>query len=171
MNGKWAGITDLIDGDSDRLDAVTVILLAQGLNVNAARVCSVQGRDRGGEEILDGVHYLSPPETLLEVNSYRFPVLSSLPHTLNLSCRSFSRSHVSARSSPARLRPSFLSLPQHTAPPSYYSLTRVKDTWVLSVARLLTDGGGRELGLPATVEVRFCCLDSLKTITWLFELF
>lgn len=48
MNGKCAGITALIDGDSDRLDAVAVILLAQGLNVNAARVCSAQGGGRGG---------------------------------------------------------------------------------------------------------------------------
>lgn len=108
------------------------------------------GGSGSGKEILDGVHYLSPPETLLYiVNCYRFPGLSSLPHTLP----SFSCTHVSARSSPGNitflfsLSPYTLLLPcLLTAAPIYYSLTQVKDAWVLSVARLLPWGGGQGFG-------------------------
>lgn len=64
MNGKWAWITDLIDGDRNRLDAAAVILPAQGLNVNAARVFSAQGGERGEKRFWTGSMSFPPRATI-----------------------------------------------------------------------------------------------------------
>lgn len=138
MNGKCAGITDLIDADSDRLDAVAVILLAAGLECKCCPSLQCAGwgswGGRGGDFGRGPLPFPPPPETLLEVNSYRFPVLSSLPHTLSLSCRSFQPLARLCSQQPRTTAPLFsFSPPTHccpplcllTAPPSYCSLTRV----------------------------------------------
>lgn len=126
MNGKCAGITDLIDGDSDRLDAVAVILLAQGLNVNAARVCSAQGGDLvGGGGFWTGSITFPPPPP-------RDTIRSKL---LSVSCAELTPSHPqpvlqvlpAARTSPLAAAPHdfatlFFLSPNILLPPSAFSL-------------------------------------------------
>lgn len=68
-----------------------------------------------------------PPGTLLEVNCYRFPVLSSLPHTLCLSCRSSSCPYVSVHSSPDY----FTSLPSFPSLPSFFTTYRCSPAFSL----------------------------------------
>lgn len=101
-------------------------------------------------------------------------MLSSLAHTLSLSCRSCGRSQQ-PRTAPRASPLSSFSLLSYccplllTAAPSYHALTPVQDTCVLSVARRLSGLVG--FGLPTSVKVRLCCSDLLETFVWLLELF
>lgn len=93
MNGKCAGITDLMDGDSDRLDAVAVILLAAGLECKCcpSLQCSGRGSGEGGGFWTGSITFLPPPprdtirSKLLSVScaeltpSHPQPVLQVLP--------------------------------------------------------------------------------------------
>lgn len=93
MNGKCARITDLIDGDSDRLDAVAVILLAAGLECKCcpSLQCAGRGSGVGGGDFGRGPLPFPPPRDtirskLLSVScaelttpSHPQPVLQVLP--------------------------------------------------------------------------------------------